>query len=350
MATAAAAGDAAGLAAGMSGMSLGGAQGAGWPDAAVARAPYSAEQAKSDAEALRKAMKGWGCDDKVLVQVLGPRSNAEITQLRRTYHEVHGRDMRDDLKSETSGSYGKLIRRITFQSAEHDAKVVHEAVAGIGTNERELAEVLCTLNEQSMLELHAVYPQLYSSSLVADVKGEWINGDLKKLLTAIMNRPKDLAEGRIVQAQPPELDADALYSAGEGKWGTDENVFVRIFGARTRQQLRLVNDAYQAKYGHSLQKAVKKEFSGALMWALFLLVEPPEEYFATRLYEAMKGMGCDNDTLIQIIAMRKDRDLSLINGVYVREHGKTLLKAVESEVSGDFKKLLVALLEQVVRP
>ena len=58
-----------------------------------------------------------------------------------------------------------------MSSAEHDAKLVHEAVAGLGTDERALAEVLCTISDRAMLALHEAYPRVYQKSLVDDVKG-----------------------------------------------------------------------------------------------------------------------------------------------------------------------------------
>ena len=231
-----------------------------------------------------------------------------------------------------------------MSAAEHDAKLVHEAVAGLGTDERALAEVLCTISDRAMLALHEAYPRVYQKSLVDDVKGEWINGDLKKLLLAVMNRCKapEASHG------PAQVDADALYKAGEGKWGTDENTFVRIFGTRPRRQLAEINAAYTAKYGHTLQKAVQKEFSGHLKWALWFLVEPPHLYFASKMREAMAGLGSDKDTMTEVLAFRKDRDLARINEAYVQAHQKTLLHAFESESSGDYRKLLTAYVRQVV--
>ena len=171
-----------------------------------------------------------------------------------------------------------------------------------------------------MLQLHADYPTMYKTGLVEAVKGEWLSKDLKNLLLDVMGRCKT---GE-VEYGPVQVDADALYKAGEGRWGTEENTFVRIFGTRTRRQLEAINEAYTTTYGHSLQKAVEKEFGGHLKWALYLLVQPPHEYFAEKLREAMKGLGSDKDEMTEAVVFRKDRDLSLINDAYVRNYKKTL--------------------------
>lgn len=60
-----------------------------------------------------------------------------------------------------------------------------------------------------------------------------------------------------------EEDAEMLYKAGEGKWGTDENAFIKVLLASPPEHLRNIDAAYQAKHQHDLIHAIENEFSGS---------------------------------------------------------------------------------------
>ncbi len=74
-----------------------------------------------------------------------------------------------------------------------------------------------------------------------------------------------------VDVELVKKDAKALYSAGEGRLGTNEAVFIDIFGKRSHDHLKLVALGYADHAGHSLQKAVEKETSGDFRKALLTI-------------------------------------------------------------------------------
>ena len=59
-----------------------------------------------------------------------------------------------------------------------------------------------------------------------------------------------------------QQDSAALYHAGEGKWGTDEATFTRIFSTRSPDELALINQYYKQSTGKGLLGAIGAEFSG----------------------------------------------------------------------------------------
>lgn len=61
-------------------------------------------------------------------------------------------------------------------------------------------------------------------------------------------------EGLEVDRQITQMDAKALYKAGEKKLGTDEKTFIHIFSERSRAQLAAISYAYHDMYGRSLEK------------------------------------------------------------------------------------------------
>lgn len=65
---------------------------------------------------------------------------------------------------------------------------------------------------------------------------------------------------------------------------------------------------------------------------------------AAKLYKAMKGFGTDESALIEILCKRASAQRLEIAIVFKASYGKDLIKNIESETSGDFRDLLVALL------
>lgn len=59
----------------------------------------------------------------------------------------------------------------------------------------------------------------------------------------------------------------------------------------------------------------------------------------------MKGAGTDEDTLIRILVTRAESDLPAIKGKFQEKYKKSLTEAVRSDTSGDFRKLLLAILQ-----
>ena len=90
---------------------------------------------------------------------------------------------------------------------------------------------------------------------------------------------------------------------------------------------------------------LKKELSGNLEDAVLALFYTTEEYDAEQLKKAMKGMGTDEGTLIEIIASRANWSLKQIKEQYKIKYGKELEDVIKKETTGDLQRLLISLLQ-----
>uniref|UniRef100_A0A0A1XG53 Annexin n=1 Tax=Zeugodacus cucurbitae TaxID=28588 RepID=A0A0A1XG53_ZEUCU len=307
----------------------------------VPAAPFDAS---ADAQALRAAMKGWGTDEEEIINILTARTNAQRQVIKEQFKTELGRDLVDDLKSELGGKFEDVILALMTPPVEYLCKQLHNAMAGMGTDEETLVEILCTKTNEEMHEIVAAYEAIYDRPLAEQMCSE-TSGYFRRLLTLIVTGVRDPV-GSIDPTKAQE-DAEALYAAGEAKLGTDEAVFNRIMSHSSFAQLRLIFDEYKELSGQTIEQAIKHEMSGALhdaMMAIVECVQSPAAFFANRLYNAMKGMGTNDDTLIRIIVSRSEIDLANIKDEFERIYNRTLYSAVVSETSGDYKKALTALL------
>lgn len=73
--------------------------------------------------------------------------------IQRAYKTNFGKDLIEDIRSETSGNFENLLVALLTPIVDFYVKELHDAMAGIGTDEDVLIEVLCSM---SNFEIHTI--------------------------------------------------------------------------------------------------------------------------------------------------------------------------------------------------
>ena len=90
---------------------------------------------QADAEALRKAMEGFGTDESTLIRICANRKNSQRQAIKQAYKNVYGRDLIADLKSELHGKFEDAMVALFSDPVEYDCDQLRGAMKGVGTNE-----------------------------------------------------------------------------------------------------------------------------------------------------------------------------------------------------------------------
>lgn len=139
-----------------------------------------------------------------------------------------------------------------------------------------------------------------------------------------------------------EEDAKVLRKAMKGM-GTDEKAIISILAKRSNNQRQEIKNRFKTMYGKDLVKELKSEVSGRFEDLCEALLETPTEFDTTELKEAMSGAGTDERALIEILCTRSNKEIKAINACYKTRYSKDLEKALMSETSGHFRRLLVSM-------
>ena len=300
---------------------------------------------ENDAQTLRNAMVGSGTDEQAIITLTATRNNAQRQEIRKAYKACFGRDLIADLKDDLGGNFLKVVYSMYLSPVEYDTTELRKAMEGMGTDEDTVSEVIGSRSNYRLNEIKALYKLMYNEDLEKRIQSE-TSGDYRALLVSLLQCKRD--ETNNLDANQVAKDVDDLYKAGEGKWGTDEEVFNRIFVMRSSVHLREVNSLYQKQRGKNLLDVVDSEFSGDVKTLLKTVLHShinPADYYAHRIYKACKGMGTNDKVLIRSLVVMDEVYLPEIKKIYQTKFGMTLRDQIADECSGDYKSMLLALVD-----
>jgi hypothetical protein len=282
-------------------------------------------------------MKGLGTNEKMLIDNLGDKTPGDMRMIIASYQKQYSRDFVTDIRSECGGKFLDVLLALCTDPAEWDAQLVRKAVSGMGTDESLLSEVLCTRTPGEIKAAGIAYQRLFNRSMETDVKND-VGGDLGKVYGALFNPARGTRAGNLA------ADVDALYKAGAGKLGTDENSFINIIATATREHAEALFYEYARKYGKAIDVVIRDEMSGDAGKALANLSTPPHVLFSEKIFGCLQGMGTNDEKLIRLLTTQRGRHLKAAGKHFLEVHRKTISYAVGEETSGDYKAILLKML------
>jgi len=302
-------------------------------------------------EEIHKACKGWGTDEDALIEALGSKSPSQRCYLNKRYPKIYdGEDLDDLMKSECSGDFGFAIRLVAMKCDDAEVKLLRECTHGVGTKEHVLYTIICGRTNDDIDLLKKTWYRTYNTDL-GQVLASELSGEFERLIINCLQGVEDKYSPDDVHTdERAEEDAEAFYAAGEGKFGTNEAAMFRILCASPPEHLIKVNMIYADKYEHTLSKALKKELSGTIRDASVFHLNmklKPYKTVAKAIKTSCAGFGTDEFSLTSHI-VRYHQILSNANSAHEKEYEKSIIDRINSEVGGDYKKLLSTFVENAI--
>ncbi|OBT50153.1 hypothetical protein VE04_09139 [Pseudogymnoascus sp. 24MN13] len=293
-------------------------------------------------------MKGFGTDEKTLIHVLVSKDALQVDVLRAAYKKEHGRDLIADIASECGGNLEEVLFGESFTGPlAQDCHVLRTGMAGPGTDEEALNDVLLGRSNADIAAIKNLYTKTYRRNLEADLKSELSMKTERHFLMVVAGTRAESSAP--VVPQQVEQDVLEIYKATEGKTGTDELLVCQIMSSRNDAQIGAIAGLYEQKYRRSLEAVIKSEFSGHMSRALLHQLRTGTDRAlpdALLLEASMAGIGTkDRRFLDRAVRAHWDKGhLQRVKAAYRARFHKDLGAAIRSETSGDFERALLGVI------
>ncbi|KAK8587637.1 hypothetical protein V6N13_086619 [Hibiscus sabdariffa] len=308
-----------------------------------------------DAEQLHKAFSGWGTNEQMIIDILAYRSAAQRNSIRKAYKEAYGEDLLKSLEKELTSDFERIILLFTLDPAERDACLASQSTKSSSSNWI-FMEIACTRSASALLEVKKYYHSRYKKSLEEDI-AHHTTGDYRKVYEAFAHITCSVQllfplvstfryEGEEVDMSLAKSEAKILHEKIKDKQYNDEEL-IRIISTRSKAQLNATFNHYNSSFGNAITKDLKAdpgdEFLKLLRAAIKCLTTP-EQYYEKVLRLAINKMGSDEKALTRVVATRAEVDMVRIKEAYQKRNSVSLEQAIAGDTSGDFKRMLLALI------
>ncbi|XP_030518953.1 annexin Gh1-like [Rhodamnia argentea] len=307
------------------------------------RVPEPVPSVADDCEQLRKAFKGWGTNEKLIISILAHRNVAQRKLIMQTYAETYGEDLLKALDRELTNDFERLVVLWTLDPAERDVYLANEATKRWTSSNQVLMEIACTRSPQQLLLARQAYHARYKKSLEEDV-AHHTTGDFRKLLVPLVSSYR--YDGDEVIMTLAKAEAKILHEKISEKAYSHEDL-IRILATRSKAQVNATLNHYKNEFGNDINKDLKtdpKDEFLAILRATVKCLTRPEKYFEKVLRLAINRRGTDEGALTRVVATRAEADMKFISEEYQRRNSIPLDRTIVKDTTGDYEKMLLALI------
>eukprot|EP00299_Pterocystis_sp_00344_P019565 c9690_g1_i2.p1 GENE.c9690_g1_i2~~c9690_g1_i2.p1 ORF type:complete len:416 (-),score=133.75 c9690_g1_i2:106-1353(-) len=253
------------------------------------------------------------------------------------------------IKDEFSGDLeNALVALLSPSPAHYYAVSIRKAMQGVGVNEAVIIRTLAGNDKKFASDIAEAYFKAYDARLIDSLKDE-LSGSLKKAAVTWISKaePDRSADGsQLVVALSKaiaERDADEIHAACKG-WGTDESRIVSVVCSRTKSHLLEVDLAHRDKYKSTLANLLSSEISGDFKKLIKYIIMPEVVFDVYIIDKATKGFGTNEALFIEALASRSPARVTRARAKF-EARGRPLVDKVNSELSGELKKIALLLLD-----
>ncbi|KAI1775846.1 Annexin [Hypoxylon cercidicola] len=318
------------------------------------KAYYAPVDTAADVEALRKAMKGMGCDEAALIRVFTSikyENPWAMAQLVTDYNKRFIRDLAKDIESETRGDVETALLALIRGPLEHDVRVLIKALDRAGTDEDALMDVLLCRTNADIRAITAEYKRIKGHELLVDIKDD-VDDTLFRFYSMVLSATRAENSAPVIAAEIDQKVTE-LQRATEGIIGANTISVAQIFTSSNTAQMQALSEAYMRKYHRSLGDVIEKEFRGDMEDALLYILESATDrarFDAKRLEKPLyKTPRKDRLFIDRVVSLYWDRSrLELAKAAFQRySPSRTALRSsIRGLLSGDYEDLMLALIRE----
>ncbi|KAL7208301.1 hypothetical protein ACSBR1_030121 [Camellia fascicularis] len=308
--------------------------------------PAQVPSVTEDVEQLRKAFGGWGTNEDLIISILAHRNAAQRKSIRQTYAETYNEDLLKALDKELSNDFERLVLLWTLEPAERDAVLANEATKRWTSSNQVLVEIACARSPHELLLAKQAYHARFKKSLEEDV-AHHTTGDFRKLLVPLVSTYR--YNGDEVNMTLAKSEAKILHENISKKHYSNEDL-IRILATRSKAQVNATLNQYKNEFGHDILEDLEADPNDEFLSILRATVKCltwPEKYFEKVLQLAINKRGTDEGALTRVVATRAEVDMKIIKEEYHRRNSIPLDVAIAKDTTGDYEKMLLALIGHV---
>ncbi|XP_061461925.1 annexin A9 isoform X2 [Rhineura floridana] len=284
--------------------------------------PHLSFEVEKDVQALLKAVSGKGVAYGTIIDLLTNRSNKQRQQIAEEFLDFTKQDLLKTLEAAVSGNLEGVIVGLLRPAAQYDAHEINVA-----------------------LKVEPSVHTYFHSDLEKDV-ASGTSDCFHDLLVALIKGNRERYPG-VIDYVLIRQDTKALVGTGGSDPGSlDDSEWIRILTQRSHEHLNRVFRRYHEMTGFQIEEAMAKILQGKAQEAGLTLVSVLRNtplYFATKLYQAVKGPVASPRTLARILISRSETDLLSIRAEFRKHYGISLYSFIRAETNGNYQAALLGL-------